>query len=80
MTVKGPGNDKSDGSESTRERPWTLSIAGRWTSIMMVKRRKKDGGGGRGRGLRGRTWSPRSPITIQVRSAFAVPPLRSQIH
>jgi hypothetical protein len=44
MTVKGPGSEDSDGSESTSERPWTPSIAGSWTSIMMVKRRERDEG------------------------------------
>ena len=46
MTVKGPGSEDSDGRESTSERPWTLSIAGSWTSIMVVKRRERwrDGG------------------------------------
>jgi hypothetical protein len=45
MSVIGPGSEDSDGSESTSERPWTLSIAGSWTSIIMVKRREgwRDG-------------------------------------
>ena len=36
MAVKGPGSEDSDGSESASERPWTPSIAGSWTSIMMI--------------------------------------------
>ena len=60
MSVKGPGMDDNDGSESASERPWTLSMAGSWTSIMVVKRRERDGGWRRrAKSLRGGTWSPR---------------------
>ena len=53
--MKGPGSEDSDGRESTSERPWTPSMAGSWTSIMIVKRREGwwDGGRARGKSLRG---------------------------
>ena len=53
--VKGPGKEENDGKESVRERPWTVSIAGSWTSIILGIRRDGGGGGDRGReGRRGR--------------------------
>ena len=46
MIVKGPGSEDSDGSESASERPWTLSIAGSRTSIMIGERTEGEREGG----------------------------------
>ena len=74
MTVKGPGSENSDGSESTSERPWTLSIAGSWTSIMVVKRRGwRDCGEPGGEGLRGRNVVTKVMSPITIKSARLLP-------
>ena len=78
MTVKGPESEDSEGSESASESPWTLSIAGSWTSIMtVIKRREEDEGletprkesKREERGHQGNVTS-----NNKVRSAFAVLP------
>ena len=82
MSVKGPGSEESDGSESASESPWTLSIAGSWTSIMIVKRRERDGGmetPGKESKREERGHQGNVTNNNKVRSAFAVPPLRPQM-
>ena len=85
ITVKGPGSEDSDGSESASERPWTPSMAGSWTSIIVIKRREEwreetpsKESKREERGHQGNVTS-----NNEVRSAFAVqlqvPPLRSQM-
>jgi hypothetical protein len=83
MTVKGPGSEDSDGSESASEMPWTLSIAGSWTSIMMIKRRERDEGMETPRKESKREErGHQGNVTIynKVRSAFAVLRFRSQMN
>lgn len=42
IIVKGPGSENNDDSESASERPWTLSMAGSWRSIMIRRRGMKS--------------------------------------
>ena len=75
MTVNGPGSEDSDGSESASERPWTLSIAGSWTSIMVIKRREEwRDGDTRAKRSKREERGHQGNVTNnnEVRSAFAV--------
>ena len=80
MTVKGPGSEERDGSESASEMPWTLSIAGSWTSIMMIKGKDEGMETPRKESKREERGHQGNVTTNnKVRSAFAVLRFRSQM-